>query len=510
MQPLLTLALVVFSAEGRLTPAELAARIDQHIDAGLKANKGVPAPPADPAELVRRLHLDLVGRGPDILAARDYIDSRKPDKASALITRLLADKRYALHWSNVWRNWLVAEAADQQLGFQLPTLEAALRQQLEANTPYDKMARSLIVADATRGGGFGTGAQVFYQANQFKAENLASATTRIFLGVKLECAQCHNHPFAKWERKQFWQVAAFFGGNVGIGARGFRGTPVAGTGEITIPDTDKKFKAKFLDGKDPPAVSDYRVALMDWMTAKDNPWFARAAVNRIWESLMGVGIVEPLDEESTENPPSHPELLDLLARQFAASDYDLKYLIQSIVLTKAYQRTSKQTHSSQADGRLFARQRVRGLTPEQLFDTLALVTGKGDYASTNPAMGFRPFDATSPRAEFLRRFPNQDKRSEQQTSILQALYLMNGRLVDEATSLEKNENLKVIAEATSLKTSRRVEQLFLIALNRKPTPAESSRLVKYVEEGGPTKDSARALCDVFWALLNSSEFCTNH
>ncbi len=510
MQPLLLLALLVPSADAKLTPAELAAKIDQHIDAVLKANKGVAAPAAEPAELVRRMYLDLTGRAPDIVSARDFIDDRKTDKAARLAQRLLAEKRYAQHWAAVWRNWLVADASDQQIAFQLPNLEADLRRQLEANTSYDKMVRSLIVADASRGMGFGTAAQVFYQANQFKAENLASSTTRIFMGVKLECAQCHNHPFAKWDKKHFWQMAAFFAGNVGMGDPRFRGAPTPGTGEITIPGTDKKFKARFPDGKEPPAGGDYRIALVDWMTAKENPYFARAAANRVWENLMGVGIVEPLDEESGENPASHPEMLDLMARQFAANDYDLKYLIQAVVLTKAYQRTSKNTHASQADGRLFARQRVRGLTPEQLFDTLALVTGGPEPELYNPAMGFGGFNPASPRGDFLRRFPNQDKRSEQQTSILQALYLMNGKLVDEATSLEKNANLKVIAEGVTVKTPRRVQQLFLIALGRKPTEAETARLVKYVDGGGPTKDSARAMCDVFWALLNSSEFCTNH
>jgi hypothetical protein len=225
---------------------------------------------------------------------------------------------------------------------------------------------------------------------------------------------------------------------------------------------------------------------------------------------MGTGLVEPLDEESADNPASHPELLDLMARQFAANDYDLKYLIEAITRSAAYARTSKQTHPGQSDGRLFARMRTRGLTPEQLFDSLALATGGADTEPSAPVYGAAPFNPATPRADFLRRFPNQDRRSEQQTSILQALYLMNGTIVTDAVSLEKNENLRIIAQATSVRTPRRVEQLFLIALSRKPTAAESARLSRYVDRGGPTKDPARALCDVFWALLNSSEFCTNH
>ncbi len=245
------------------------------------------------------------------------------------------------------------------------------------------------------------------------------------------------------------------------------------------------------------------------MVSKDNALFSRAVVNRYWEYFLGTGLVEPIDEESAENPPSHPELMTLLAEQFAANDFDLKYLIRAITSSRTYQLSSQQTHASQASARLFARMKLRGLSPEQLFDSLALATGQNEQEMVNPYTYGR-LDVASPRAEFLRRFPNQDKRSEQQTSILQALYLMNGKIVADATSLEHNKNLEIIARATTVPTVRRIEQLFLITLARKPASAESERLVKYVEKGGSLGDPALALCDVFWALLNSTEFCVNH
>src|SRR5262249_20341388 len=157
-------------------------------------------------------------------------------------------------------------------------------------------------------------------------------------------------------------------------------------------------------------------------------------------------------------------------RQFAGHKFDLKFLIRAIVLSTPYQLTSKQSDASQSDPRLFARQRIRGLTPEQLYDSLARATGKDDTASPYPG-GYLPMDPA--RAEFLRRFPNQDKRTDQQTSILQALYLMNGKLVSDATSLETNPNLEVLARGKSVKTSRRLEQLYLITLGRRPSAAES-------------------------------------
>jgi hypothetical protein len=377
------------------------------------------------------------------------------------------------------------------------------------------MVRSMVAGKA----GSTSGTDLLIQAKQFKPEELASITSRLFLGVKLECAQCHNHPFARWQRKQFWEFAAFFT-RMNVSGRAFFGVNPDRTGggtaagEIKIPGTDKTVKAHFLDGKAIDSKQagdkgDLRSLLVDWMVASDNPYFARAVVNRYWEYFMGTGLVEPVDEESNDNPPSHPEVMSLLAEQLVEHDFDLKYLIRAITLTRAYELSSKQMHSSQADPRLFARMRLRGLSPEQLFDSLALATGQKDDDAVNPYV-YSGLTFATPRADFLRRFPNQDKRTEQQVSILQALYLMNGKIVADATSLEHNKNLEIIARATRVPTTRRIEQLYLITLARKPTSSERDRLVKYVDKGGPTGDPALALCDVFWALLNSSEFCVNH
>ena len=467
-----------------LSAAELAARIDEHVAANWKTRRVTPAAAADEAEWVRRAHLDLWGRIPDIATVRDFLDDPAADKRARLIAALLKGDRYATHWAAVWRAaWLpkAREGRDHHvLGF-----EAWLRRQLRANRPYDRMVRSVLADDP---GAANTGAYAFYTAHESKPENLASAGSRLFLGVKIECAQCHDHPFAKWTRKQFWETAAFFG--------------PAGT--VAFPVTGKAVEARFLDGATPKPGVPPREALADWIVSRDNPYFARAAVNRVWEHLLGVGLVEPPGEEGeiAGNPSSHPELLDLLAAQFAAHDFDLAYLIEAVMLSKPYHLTSRQTHASQADPRWFGRMRVRGLSPEQLFDSLVLAGGGKDDAA--------PYDARSPRADFLRRFPNQERRSEQQTSILQALHLMNGKLVADVTSLEHDTNLAAVAGAKAVRTPRKVEQLFMIALSRKPTAAESARLVVYVDGGGPHKDPARALRDVFWALLESTEFSSNH
>jgi len=342
----------------KLTPAELAARIDEHVAAKIKSASAVAAPPADDAELVRRLHLDLAGRIPEITAARDFIESPGKDKRLKLIDSLLDDPRYSVHWANVWRQWLLGESADFQGAFLAGPFEGWLREQLKGNARYDRMVRDMVVG---RGGGPGyinfSGPGAFLQASQFKPESIAANVSRLFLGVKLECAQCHDHPAAKWKRKQFWEMAAFFtelGDPFGVAATG-RAPVRPKAGEIKGPGTDKVVKARFVDGEPAEKTAGYRAALVDWMTAKDNPYFAKAAVNRVWEHLLGVGLVEPVDEESADNPPSHPELLSLLARQFTENGHDLKYLVKAIVLSEAYGRTSRRTHKSQADGRLFAR-----------------------------------------------------------------------------------------------------------------------------------------------------------
>jgi hypothetical protein len=488
----------------RMSASDLAARIDEHVAARYREHGAVPAPLADDSERVRRIYLDLTGRIPDILGARDFLDNPGKDKWNNLIDNLLSSDRHAIHFANVWRGWVLPDRGEQQVGFLIPIFETWLREQLKNNAPYSTMVRAMVVGRAGSEGG----TDFLAQANQFKPEGLASMTSRLFLGVKLECAQCHNHPFARWQRKQFWEFAAFFNG-INTRVRNPDQTGAGTPGEIQIPGTDRKVKAQFLDGKPAGGRGDFRPALVDWMVANENPYFSRAVVNRYWEYLMGTGLVEPVDEETVENPPSHPELMALLAEQFAAHGHDLKYLIRAITYSRTYQLGSKQSHASQADPRVFARMKVRGLSPEQLFDSLALATGQKDDDSVNPFVYGR-MDLVTPRADFLRRFPSQDKRTEQQVSILQALYLMNGKIVSDATSLEHNRNLEIIARATTVPTTRRIEQLYLITLARKPSPAESARLVKYVDKGGPTGNPALALCDVFWALLNSSEFCVNH
>jgi hypothetical protein len=499
----------------------LAAQIDQRISAAW--DKDVkPAPPADDAEFFRRVHLDLAGRIPSVTEIRDFLEDDRPDKRRLWVDRILQADRddssyrdaYVTHFANVWRAWLMAQANQQAL-FQQPALEAWLAQRLKNNVGYDQLVRDLLTQPAGGNqrvvdpfGAAGESAAAFFQANEFKPENLAGTTARLFLGVKLECAQCHNHPFAKWTRNQFWEYAAFF---TDVPQPGRPGQPPPGRtprGEIKVGETDKVVKARFLDGTEPQWKGDgTRPTLVEWMTAADNPYFARAAANRLWAHFFGIGLVDEMDGTGDENLVSHPELLDDLARAFVASKYDVKFLIRAITASQAYQRGSAFSHPSQKDPRLFARMPLRGLSPEQLFDSLAVATEYQDAAPADPLAAFR--GPQTPRAQFLAKFAAQDQKLDYQTSILQALYLMNNDFVADRTNVQKNRTLATLAEQRT-GTVRKVESLYLVVLSRKPRPEESKRFVQYVDEGGAAGDQKKALADVFWVLLNSPEFLLNH
>ena len=335
----------------------------------------------------------------------------------------------------------------------------------------------------------------------------------MFLGIRIECAQCHNHPYDSWKQEQFWGYAAFFAGI----ERTTRNEEAIGQvrevfdrRELTIPDHETVVQATYLDGTQPQWKSriSSRKTLADWMTAKQNPYFAKAVVNRLWGHFFGVGIVDPIDDFGGTNKPSHPELLDELAADFAAHDFDLKYLIRGITASQTYQRTSRKTHDSQNEPQQFARMAVQGLTGEQLFDSIAVAVGH--LESFQQQQPFQ-FNQNGARGEFLELFaPDNNSPTERQTSILQALALMNGQFTSAATNVDQSSTLTAVVEFPWMKTPDRINALYLSALTRKPRPDELERLTKYVDSGGPSTNQKQALADVFWALLNSSEFLFNH
>jgi hypothetical protein len=504
----------------------LAERIDAIISARWAEAKVKPAPLVDNATFLRRLHLDLAGRIPNVLAVRDILSPDGPSR-ERFVDQLLASEDYSKHFAAIWRAVMLQGATNnnQAQGLQYP-FEQWLRQRLANNTGYDKIVHELILANPNFNNGFGGQAgspAAFFFASENKAENLAGASSRVFLGVKIECAQCHAHPFAKWTQKQFWEYAAFFSGaqQFGGGRRGGAGNP--NSREIKIPNTDKVVQAKFLTGVEPKwqdGVPTVRV-LADWMVASDNPYFARAAVDHLWQHFFGISLLEPIMEQTDDSPPTHPALLDEMAKQFIAHNYDLKFLIRAIVQTQAYQRASGTVSTHKDEIYHFARMSVRGMTPEQFFDSLAEATEYNDPYANNPQMRQQQFNggAPTPRLAFLQKFASQDKRIETHTSILQALFMMNGKFLEERTNPKKNTSLSTIAtQPTS--DEQRIETLYVLVLSRLPRPDESARMVRYIQVDGPRIHRERssdpierrklAVADVYWALLNSAEFMLNH
>jgi hypothetical protein len=489
----------------------LAARVDAVL-AARWAQAGVrPARVADDGEFLRRVSLDLIGKIPTAAEARDFLDDPSRDKRLALVDRLLDSPAYTTHATDVWRRLLLPEADTEDVARQVAgNFEAWLRRKVIEEAGYDRIVREILTAKLDdRNNDLDDGVvrvdpipspAAYYLAKERKPENLATGTARVFLGIRLECAQCHNHPVAAWKREQFWSLAAFFAelpreapdGTVMM-RREKTAPPLR---ELTIPGTKKVVTALHIDGSKPAwrPRAGTREILAEWITAPDNPYFARAIVNRVWGRFFGVGLVD-LDDLDADSGSELNGLLDELAGQFRSHGYSMKFLIRTLTATRAYNLSSAATPADSTTP-MFASMPVRGLTPGQLFDSLTRSTGAG------------PPDA---RTRFLELFANSSERPlEAETTIVQALTMMNGTYIDGATNPETSRVLGAIVKAPFLDTPGRIETLFLATLTRRPKPSELAVLVPFVEKRTTDEDRSKALADIFWAILNGPEFHLNH
>ncbi len=492
-------------------PARLAATIDRRLQELWQAEQVEPAPMTDDAEFLRRVSLDIAGRIPSSADVYAFLEDPSADKRTAVIDRLLDSPRHAQHFANLWRAELLPEvstnpqARELQFGF-----ERWLTEQFRGNVPHDQFVRSLIAIPLP---GVGQAAEpvlrdpqrsnplAFIAAKDARPENLAAAVTRTFLGIRLECAQCHDHPFAAWTREQFWSQAAFFAGlKKSSGGLLAPLNEVAQLRAIAAQEGEAKIEARFLTGDQPAwtAAASPRDLYAEWLTSSENHYFAKAAVNRLWGQFFGTGIVHPVDDFHDANPPSDELLLDTLAAEFVQSGFDARYLIRAICLSKAYQQTSAQSSDHQAQSAIAARMTVKALTPEQLYDSFILAT-RFEEADRRGNL----------RREFLSRFAQAGELGEPTTSVQQALTLLNGALVAQATDPQRSPALIAIAHTPRLSTEMRIEALYVTALGRRPTAAELSRLQSFVAVAGEEQQTER-LADIFWMLLNSLEFRVNH
>jgi hypothetical protein len=463
----------------------------------------------------------LTGKIPDLLDVRDFLDATNddPDKRWTSVERMLRAPEYADHFVNVWRATLIPTVSDKLRTWKVvPSFEDWLRKHLQKNTPYDRIVHDLLTTPAYFDPYNWNARMTFYYANENRADDVAATTARLFLGVQLECAQCHDH-VPRWTRRQFWEFAAFFDGTL----RTSDGSPPATknkTGRpITIPGTATIVKAKFPTGQVPlwKEKDDGRKILADWITAKENPFFAKATVDLVWSYFFDVSLLHPNGGDSV----THPELLDELARQFVGHGYDLRFLIRAIVHTNAYQRSSEVDRgSSPKDLLLFARMPVRPLSPEQIFDSFAVAT---DYKAP-PANEYLS-GRSAPRSEFMAKFGSEDRHTGRPATALRTLLATKGTFFAKRTELDltltsdktaalselDRQNINVSLHTLALQQdkalNRRLENLYMLVLSRPPRDDEMARHIRFVQAA---RDPRHAFADVYRALLSSDEFVLNH
>ena len=528
--------------------APVVAAINREIDRRLTEAKVPPSPQTDDAEFLRRAYLDLAGRIPSWDRAAALLDSRDPDKRSNLIDELLASADFGRHLAETWRP-LLAPTDPTSGKYQPDRFSPWLAQELNRNVGWDKLAAGML---AFTGDVKDRPQSEFLMRHgdnaQPKADRMAAGIGTAFLGIQIQCAECHDHPFAPWKQADFWGIAAYFGK---VRNTGIKGAPYVLTedpdvkpldvknggverpalrpgGAIVIPTAGgnkgagRVVAAKVLGGRSQTLddAAPFRPAFVEWLTGRDNPYFARAFVNRTWAQLFGRGLVTPVDNMHENNPASHPVLLDLLAKEFVESEFDVKHLIRCVCNSQAYQRSSRPTPRNESDSTLFSKMAVKPIGPEALYDSVAVVfapiksftpggkPGAGKPTKpdggkpTKPMAGKPAAGPGDPRDAFVRYFRGQGgaEPGELAHGIPQFLRRMNGELFNTPAPIVQ----RLVTEEAS--SERAIETLFLVALSRRPTADEQALMAKHVA-GRPTAEAGYS--GVLWILLNGGEFVLN-
>jgi hypothetical protein len=492
--------------------------IDQLVYDRLRKLAIAPSAGCTDAEFLRRASLDAAGALPTPERARAFLEDPDPDKRNKLIDRLLQSPTYADHWANKWGDLLRPNPF--RVGVKaVYMLDQWLRDSFRQNKPMDQFVREILIA---QGSTHRYGPTVIFRDRR-EPIDIAPFVSQVFLGVRLECAKCHHHPNEKWGQEDFYQLAAFFGElkrkGQGISA------PISGEAEYIWfapgkPDVRHPLTGELMMPKAPDAPAetippdrDPRAALADWVCRPDNPFFARAVVNRVWGDLMGRGIVHPVDDFRVSNPPSNQALLDALAKDFVAHHYDLKHLIATIMRSHVYQLSSIPNEYNVRDTRNYSRFYRRRPGAEVALDAVSDVTGTIETFQ-GLAPGSRAIQVWNNRLEsdFLDAFgrPNASAdppcERERESSVVQALHLMNStRLLAKITSPSGRVEKLVNSDRTP---EQIVTELYLAALSRFPTDKEKQIATAAFTAKGATRKTAAE--DVCWALMNSAEFVFNH
>jgi hypothetical protein len=501
--------------------------IDELIDAKLQRLKVQASTTAGDAEFLRRATLDLTGQIPAPADVKAFLADPTPSrqKRSRLIDKLIASNAFVDHWTVKFadllqnnRKYLGEKGA---YGFQ-----EWIREQIGKNRPYNEFVREMLTS---RGSSYENPAANFYRVTRDPKPSMEK-TTQVFLGVRMVCAQCHDHPFERWTQNQYYEMAAFFSA---VGVR-----PGYEVGEEIVFDQRQNYDMKHpkdshvvkpafmiaatTASNQPiaiPSDAHRREALADWLTSKDNPFFAKSTVNRVWSYFFGLGIIDPVDDIRASNPPSNPELLDALTNDFVKSGFDLRHLMRTIANSRAYQASIETNEWNASDGNNFSHALPRRLTAEQLMDALTLATGVRLVMPEVPpeTTAAQIVDPHIGQEGFLDLFGRPARESacecerRSDLSLPQALNLVNGKTISDAVA---DSNGRVAKAILGSRPDRElIEDLYLASLSRPPTKAETDHALQYLqseEEGQSKRGRAERAQDLLWALVNSKAFLYNH
>ena len=503
-------------------PAEVYAKlptknfIDDLVWAKLQSLSITPSGPCDDATFIRRASCDLIGRLPTPDEVRAFLAETDSQKRDKLVDALLARAEYADFWANKWADLL--RPNPYRVGIKAVfNYDQFIRDSFRQNKPYDQFVRELVTAS---GSTWRNGAAVLFRDRRTPDE-ITPLVSQLFLGIRLECAKCHHHPFEKWSQDDFYSFAAYFarldhkGTGLSPPISGGQEIVLAGKrGEVKHPVTGAVLPPRPLFGTAAPSEqeNDPRQSLADWMTSVQNDYFAQVIANRLWADLMGRGLVEPVDDLRATNPASNPPLLAALGKHLRAEKFDLKKLLRAIATSHVYSLSSVPNERNVSDTRNHSRRYRTRLRAEVLADAFADVTGVSERFDAMPA-GSRATQLWTHRIEstFLDTFgrpdPNQDPPCERLAdgSVTQSLHLMNAPDLFRRVTSDEGRAAKLAA--SDLPQEKIAEELYLLCYGRVPTAEELSISQQVFTAEGATRRQATE--DLLWALINTPEFVFN-
>ena len=471
-----------------------------------------PSAETGDAEYLRRVFLDALGTLPTPQEVREFVADAAPDKRDSLVDRILQREEHFDLWAHRMGDLLRNRVGDSNAKNNTIAFAKWIRQSLVENKPYDQFVREIVTVTGKRS----EHPQMDWYRWAITPENRVEDTAQAFLGLRVSCANCHNHPFEKVSQADYWQFAAFFARMKSVTYGSVDELSLNEKGEVKHPRTEQVLTPKAFGGPQFNYVAgeDPRQKLAEWLTGPDNLHFARAICNRVWGHYLGVGLVDPVDDMRATNPASNPELLDALARDFVSHKFDLKHLMKTILKSRAYGLSSAPTDINRTDARNYARYYSRRLQPHVLLDAISSATGVPQKFEDSPEIKkaiLLPNEKT--RSDFLEIFGRSERTTpcECETSLApnlsQVLYLLNSDELQK--KLAAKEGVLDELSKPDKSAADAVEDLFLRTFSRPPRADELQDAIAQIEnEKTPNRRSA--LEDLLWTLLNSKEFLFNH